>query len=72
MVERANACASLRVNSADELYLAWRGKVEISRPPMNEPWGGRTFGIQDPFGNTLFVIGPVAPEARMADRDSFR
>jgi catechol 2,3-dioxygenase-like lactoylglutathione lyase family enzyme len=57
-----NACASLRVHSADELYAAWRGRVEIKRPPTNEPWGGRTFGIQDPFGNTLFVIGPVIQE----------
>ena len=56
-----NACASLRVNSADELYREWQVKVAISRPPMNEPWGGRTFGFQDPFGNTIFVIGPVVP-----------
>jgi len=57
------ACASLRVNSADELYRTWVGKVEIRRPPMNEPWGGRTFGFQDPFDNTIFVIGPVVQEA---------
>ena len=54
-----NACASLRVRSADDLYEEWREKVAISRPPMNEPWGGRTFGLQDPFGNSIFVIGPV-------------
>jgi catechol 2,3-dioxygenase-like lactoylglutathione lyase family enzyme len=55
-----NACASLRVNSADEYYEEWRHKVAIRRPPMNEPWGGRTFGVRDPFGNSLFVIGPLA------------
>ncbi len=38
------------------------GKVEIRRPPMNEPWGGRTFGFQDPFDNTIFVIGPLVEE----------
>ena len=57
-----NACASLRVNSADALYAEWREKVEMKRPPMNEEWGGRTFGVQDPFGNSIFVIGPLVPE----------
>jgi hypothetical protein len=56
-----NACASLRVNSADDLYREWVTKVTMHRPPINEPWGGRTFGLQDPFGNTIFVIGPVVP-----------
>jgi catechol 2,3-dioxygenase-like lactoylglutathione lyase family enzyme len=22
-------------------------------------WGTRTFGIKDPFGNSIFVIGPI-------------
>jgi uncharacterized glyoxalase superfamily protein PhnB len=57
-----NACASLRVRSADELYDEWKQKVEIDRPPLNEPWGGRTFSVHDPFGNTIFVIGPVIRE----------
>ena len=55
-----NACASLRVNSADTYYREWKDKVEIGRPPADEPWGGRTFGFQDPFGNSLFIIGPLA------------
>ena len=54
-----NACASLRVNSADAYYNEWQKKVTIERPPMNEPWGGRTFGFSDPFGNSIFIIGPV-------------
>lgn len=62
-----NACASLRVNSADAYYSEWQAKVEIRRPPMNEPWGGRTFGFQDPFGNSLFIIGPVVEEGREAE-----
>lgn len=57
-----NACASLRVNSADALYREWREKAEMKRAPMNEEWGGRTFDLQDPFGNTIFVIGPVVQE----------
>lgn len=55
-----NACVSLRVNDADALYKEWRPQLEIARPPINEPWGGRTFGFQDPFGNSIFVIGPIS------------
>jgi uncharacterized glyoxalase superfamily protein PhnB len=35
-------------------------QVEIRRQPRNEPWGARTFDVIDPFGNTIFVMGPVA------------
>ena len=54
-----DACASLRVNDADAYYDEWSRTVTIKRTPTDEPWGGRTFGFQDPFGNTIFVIGPV-------------
>lgn len=57
-----NACASLRVNSADDLYREWKASVPMPRAPMNEEWGARTFSVQDPFGNTLFVIGPVVQD----------
>ena len=40
-------------------YDAWRERVTIERPPRNESWGGRTFDLVDPFGNTIFVIGPM-------------
>ena len=53
------ACASLRVNSADAYYEEWRDKVTIKRPPQDEPWDARTFGVTDPFGNSIFVIGPI-------------
>ena len=55
-----NACASLVVNSADAYYEEWRQKVATARPPQDEPWGARTFGLTDPFGNSIFVIGPVS------------
>jgi catechol 2,3-dioxygenase-like lactoylglutathione lyase family enzyme len=53
------ACVSLQVESADAYYNEWRQRVSIRRPPMNESWGGRTFDVIDPFGNTIFVIGPT-------------
>jgi catechol 2,3-dioxygenase-like lactoylglutathione lyase family enzyme len=54
-----NACVSFRVDNADAYYDEWRGKVEIPHGPKDEFWGARTFGLTDPFGNTLFVIGPA-------------
>jgi uncharacterized glyoxalase superfamily protein PhnB len=53
-----DACVSLEVESADAYYQEWQSKVEIRRPPKNESWDGRTFDVIDPFGNTIFVIGP--------------
>jgi catechol 2,3-dioxygenase-like lactoylglutathione lyase family enzyme len=53
------ACVSLQVDSADAYYDEWRERVEIRRPPKNEVWGARTFDVIDPFGNTIFVIGPA-------------
>jgi len=53
------ACVSLQVEDADAYYDEWRGQVEIRRAPQNEPWGARTFDVIDPFGNTIFVMGPV-------------
>lgn len=54
-----NVVATLEVDDADALYEEWRGQVELSRAPRNEAWGGRTFGVPDPFGNLLYVVGPV-------------
>jgi uncharacterized glyoxalase superfamily protein PhnB len=54
-----DACVSLQVESADAYYGEWRNQVEIRRPPKNESWGARTFDVIDPFGNTIFVMGPV-------------
>jgi catechol 2,3-dioxygenase-like lactoylglutathione lyase family enzyme len=53
------ACVSLQVEDADAYYDEWREQVEIRRAPTNEPWGARTFDVIDPFGNTIFVMGPV-------------
>src|SRR4029450_13427400 len=53
-----DACVSLEVDSADAYYDEWRERVEVKRPPRNEFWGARTFDVIDPFGNTIFVMGP--------------
>ena len=54
-----NVVATLEVDDTDALYEQWRGHVELSQPPRNEEWGGRTFGVTDPFGNLLYVVGPL-------------
>ena len=53
------ACVSLMVDDADAYYAEWESRVEIPRPPRNEDWGARTFSVLDPFGNTIFVMGPT-------------
>lgn len=54
-----DACVSLEVEDADAYYDEWSLRVEVRRPPQNEPWGARTFDVIDPFGNTIFVMGPT-------------
>ena len=54
-----DACVALEVHDADAYYAEWNGRVEIRRPPANEPWGARTFDLIDPFGNTIFIMGPT-------------
>lgn len=53
------ACVGLQVDDTDAYYEEWRARVAIRRPPRNESWGARTFDVIDPFGNTIFVMGPV-------------
>lgn len=54
-----NVVVTLEVEDADALFDQWRGGTEIERPPRDEDWGGRTFGVTDPFGNLLYVVGPT-------------
>jgi len=62
-----DACVSLEVESADGYYQEWTARgVAIERPPKNEDWGARTFSVIDPFGNTIFVIGPTVSESPRA------
>jgi uncharacterized glyoxalase superfamily protein PhnB len=58
------ACVSLEVKDADAYYDEWRNQVAVTRPPKDEAWGARTFDLIDPFGNTLFVMGPPAAAGR--------
>lgn len=54
-----NACVALEVDDADAYFEEWREQVSMARPPKNESWGARTFGLSDPFGNSIFVMGPT-------------
>jgi uncharacterized glyoxalase superfamily protein PhnB len=54
-----DACVSLQVDNVDDYYDEWRQRVAVKRPPRNESWGARTFDLIDPFGNTIFVMGPT-------------
>jgi uncharacterized glyoxalase superfamily protein PhnB len=53
-----NVVVTLEVDDTDALYHQWQGQVALERPPRNEEWGRRTFGVTDPFGNLLYVVGP--------------
>jgi catechol 2,3-dioxygenase-like lactoylglutathione lyase family enzyme len=55
-----DACVSLRVDDADAYYREWSPKVKVLRTPRDEEWGARTFDLLDPFGNTIFVMGPTS------------
>lgn len=56
------ACVGLRVDSADRYYTEWSARTRVLRAPRNEEWGARTFDLIDPFGNTIFVMGPITRE----------
>lgn len=53
-----NACVAFEVDDADAYFEEWSRRVDVMRPPRDESWGARTFDLLDPFGNTLFVMGP--------------
>jgi catechol 2,3-dioxygenase-like lactoylglutathione lyase family enzyme len=55
-----NACVGLEVDDADRYYDEWSRRTTVARAPRNEAWGSRTFDLLDPFGNTIFVMGPPA------------
>ena len=55
-----DACVVFEVDDTDAYYDEWSAKVEIKGPPKNEVWGARTFGLLDPFNNTIFVVGPLS------------
>jgi catechol 2,3-dioxygenase-like lactoylglutathione lyase family enzyme len=53
------ACVSLHVTSADAYHREWSQKIEGLEAPRTEEWGARTFSVQDPSDNTIFVISPL-------------
>lgn len=54
-----NACVALEVEDADRYYAEWSQRVTVDGQPRDEEWNARTFGVTDPAGNTIFVIGPL-------------
>ena len=54
-----DAIFAQRIVEADAYYAEWSARVPVLRAPKNEAWGARTFDLLDPFGNTIFVMGPV-------------
>lgn len=56
------ACVAFEVENADRYYQEWRRRTAIAQAPKDEAWGARTFDLQDPFGNTIFVMGPSSAE----------
>ena len=51
------AVVSLHVEDADTYYQEWHARTTSITAPRDEPWGARTFGVTDPSGNTIFVMG---------------
>lgn len=54
-----DACVALEVEDVDAYHAEWSARVAVLREPKDEPWGARTFDLLDPFGNTIFVMGPL-------------
>lgn len=65
-----NVCVSLEVDAADAYFEEWREQVEVLRLLKNESWGARMFDLLDPFGNTIFVMGPNKLAASYRQRPS--
>ena len=56
------AAVGIHVDDADALYAEWVRNFPEIRAPKNKEWGARTFGLQDPSDNTIFVMGPIPPK----------
>jgi uncharacterized glyoxalase superfamily protein PhnB len=56
---RPKRLRSVTADDADAYCREWYVKVDVLRAPKDEEWGARTFDLLDPFGNTIFVMGPV-------------
>src|SRR4051812_7259674 len=54
------ACVSLEVDDVDSFYKEWSLRLEGLQPPVDQPWGARTFGFQDPDDNSIFVLSSLS------------
>jgi hypothetical protein len=66
-----NACVSLEVDDADGHYREWQARVQVPRAPQDEPWGARTFGLQDPFARPR-AMHEHAPQMASGNRHGTR
>ena len=58
-MERATAILPADYLGVARSFYADRPGFSVRRrPPKDEEWGARTFDLVDPFGNTIFVMGP--------------
>jgi len=53
-------CVSLEVEDVDAWYQRWSPAIPNLPAPINQDWGSRTFGFQDPADNTIYVLGPIS------------
>jgi len=53
------ACVTLEVDDIDALFAEWSVSLNLTDAIVDQPWGARTFGFQDPDDNTVFVLSNV-------------
>jgi catechol 2,3-dioxygenase-like lactoylglutathione lyase family enzyme len=53
------ACVTLEVDNIEALHAEWIKALNLDEPLIDQPWGARPFGFQDPDDNTVFVLGNV-------------
>ncbi len=57
------ACVSLHVEDVDRYHREWKTRIAELPEPKDEEWGARSLSLEDPAGNTVFVIGPPRIES---------
>lgn len=58
-------CLQVASADAEHARLAPQG-LRITRPLQDNPWGDRSFTVEDPVGISLYVHHPIAPAGKYA------